>query len=178
MSQSLPVDPTQKTLLHLHAAAQSVLPQSRALSSHLTSHLLSNADENDVNLPQTYIETRFCQKCATAYIPGITCIVRNVQSRRQKRKARNFTWIVYECNVCHGKFRTEVDVGHQPSRSSTAAAKVKLGNTVESPPPTKTASSAKKKKRERMQGLKKAIEKSKEGKANLQLSLLDLMKVD
>ena len=71
-----------------------------------------------------------------------------------------------------------MDVGHQPSRSSTAAAKVKLGNTVESPPPTKTASSAKKKKRERMQGLKKAIEKSKEGKANLQLSLLDLMKVD
>jgi RNase P subunit RPR2 len=163
-------DSTQKTLLHLHTAAQTVLPQSRALASHLASRLLSCADDSEINLPQTYIETRFCQKCGSAFLPGITCVVRNIQSRRQRHKARNLTWLVYECNVCGGKFRTEIETG-QTSRSKESV-------TPAQPVAAKSISTANRRKRERMQGLKKAIDKSREEKTDQRLGLLDLMKLD
>lgn len=177
MAHTPSADPTPRTLLHLHAAAQFLFPQSRAISSHLVNSLLTSAEENEVNLPKVFIETRFCQRCGTPYLPGFTCTVRNGQSRRQKRKARNFSWVVYKCNVCNGEFRTEAE-------TDQAEARIGLGGVRPRPPPVEKASTlnpaptSSKRKRDRMQGLKKAIEKSKEEKPDLQLSLLDLMKVD
>ena len=64
-------------------------------------------------------------------------------------------------------------------------ARMGLGGVRPRSPPVEKASTLKpapstssKRKRDRIQGLKKAIEKSKEEKPDLQLSLLDLMKVD
>jgi RNase P subunit RPR2 len=183
-------DLAQKSILHLHAAAQSLLPVSQAVSSHLGSRVLFDATENDINLPQTYVETRLCQRCGTIYVPGVTCVVRNIQSRRQRRKARNLTWVVYECKVCSGTFRTEVDVPlrkakaqDHPPHSERMEVQRKEGNTQRKeanktvePPVLESRSS--KRKRGRIQGLKSAIEKSKAEKSTRQLTLADLMKVD
>jgi RNase P subunit RPR2 len=175
-SVSAPPDVIEKSILHLHAAAYSLLPTSQPLSSHLTSHLLLTAAENDINLPQSYVDTRLCQRCGTIYIPGVTCTVRSDQSRRQKRKAKHLAWVVYECKICQCTFRTEVDVPqtlkrNQPSESSTTRG----ANRVI---PTLPQGRAAKRKRERTEGLKSAIEKSKANKATTQLDLKDLMRVD
>jgi len=175
-SVAVPPDVIEKSILHLHAAAHSLLPISQPLSSHLTSNLLLTAAENDINLPQSYVDTRLCQRCGTIYIPGVTCTVRSDQSRRQKRKAKHLAWVVYECKICQCTFRTEVDVpqtlkGNQPSESSITRG---ANRVIPALPQGRAA----KRKRERTQGLKSAIEKSKADKATTQLDLKDLMRVD
>ena len=162
------LDPTHRTLLHLHMAAHTILTQSRALSSHLASRLLSCADENDVNLPKSFIDTRLCQRCGTPYLPGITSTVRTIQSRRQKRKARQLTWVVYHCNVCNGNFKTEVDATPQEDTREAGSS----STSIQKPETIATSSN---RKRKRLQGLKKEIERSKE-KRGVELDLLDLMK--
>ena len=179
-SLSTPIDVAQKSLLHLHAAAQALLPLSTAVSSALFSQLLAGATENDITLPQSYLDTRVCQRCGILYIPGGTCIIRNVQSRRQKRKAKELTWLVYECNVCHATYRAEAVVPRTTpqvieqapallksiSPENAAISKVEKGRT------------GKARKRDRLQGLKTAVEKSKTERASQGFSLQDLMKVD
>ena len=179
-TSTVPPDLTQKSLLHLHTAAQTVIALNPPLSSHLGSRLLSTADENDVNLPPSYIDTRFCQRCGTINVPGVTCLTRCVQSRRQKRKAKGFMWVVYECKVCNGTFRTEVEnsvssavplnrdggVSQEPKGSS------REGITGEESTGSNTR---KRRKREKLQGLIGAIQKSKAEKTP-QLGLQDLMK--
>jgi RNase P subunit RPR2 len=167
----------EKSILHLHAAAHSLLLQSLPLSSHLASRLLVAAAENDVNLPQAYVETRLCQRCGTLYMPGVTCTVRSVQSRRQKRKARNLTWVVYDCKVCKGTFKTEVDLPHAETQRQRAEVQLPI-EEKKSDVHVVSQGRAAKRKRERMQGLKSAIEKSKAEKTTLQLDLQDLMRVD
>jgi RNase P subunit RPR2 len=164
---------TQKTILHLHAAAYSLLPTSQQLSSHLACSLISTAIENDINLPQSYVDTRLCQRCGTIYRLGETCTVRTLQSRRQRRKAQSMTWLVYDCKVCKGTFRTEVSV-------PLASKNIGRPEMTQSEAPKLVAQSgrAARRKRERIQGLKAAIEKSKAEKSMTQLDLQDLMRVD
>ena len=169
-------DLAQKSILHLHAAAQTTLSISPSLSAHLGNHLLAIADENDVNLPKSYIETRFCQRCGSLYIPGVTCFIRMAQSRRQKRKAKDFSWVIYNCEVCKKEFRIEVQ---QPIARERVSEPVPFVGTTEGRIKTETpANAGRKRRRERLQGLKGAIEKAKAEKTQTSFGLLDLMKVD
>jgi RNase P subunit RPR2 len=177
------LDPTQRSLLHLHTASQMLLPQSQSVSSHLASALLSTALENDINLPKAYIESRFCQRCGTAYVPGMTCRVRSVQSRRQKRTRKDWWWVVHECKLCGGTFRTEVEVPRRRPPTKLEEPKPEERKEVKGERTEKEAKkddiqirAGKRRKRERLHGLRNAIEKSKAERTNSTLSLLDLMK--
>jgi RNase P subunit RPR2 len=171
MSQLPPPDPTQRTILHLHSAAHTLLTRCPAVASHLTRDMLSCAYDNDVNLPKSFIDTRCCQRCGTAYLPGITSSVRTRQSRRQTRKAKGLVWVVYRCNVCNSNFKTEVENPLQPARKQAEFKSV--ASAVTTPQAAKS-----RKKRERLKGLKKEIEKSRAERTRPQLDLFDLMKVD
>jgi RNase P subunit RPR2 len=177
-AECIPKDLIEKSILHLHAGAQSLLPLSQSISSHLTSSLIAAADENDLNLPKSYIETRVCQRCGTLYLPGVTCVVRTTQSRRQKRKGKGFTWVIYECKACKKQYKTEIEVSMKTSLDvrTTLLAQGVEEKKLEIP---KSASEVRKRrKRDRLLGLQSAIEKSKAEKTTAQLDLLDLMKVD
>jgi RNase P subunit RPR2 len=175
LPSDVPPDLSQKSLIHLHKAAQTILPVNQSLSSHLGSHLLSTAHEADINLPQSYIETRFCRRCGTLYVPGVTCLTRCSQSRRQKRKAKGFMWVVCECKVCNGQFRTEVE------NSTPTAVPIKRDSEIEAKSVTRKEedtpgdNTRKRRKRETLKGLIGAIEKSKAEKIP-ELGLQDLMK--
>ena len=175
---SIQKDLIEKSVLHLHTAAQTIFSISQPLSSHLVSNLLATADENDVNLPKSYIDTRVCQRCGTIFLPGVTCTTRTVQSRRQKRTKKDSTWVIYECKACKKQFKTETEI---PTIKSLDVGKPAPAQRLEKEPQSTSATTpsrvAKKRRRERLQGLKSAIEKSKAEK-NVQLDLLDLMKVD
>lgn len=176
---SIPRELIEKSVLHLHAAAQTILPISQSLSSHLASRLLATADENDVNLPKSYIETRVCQRCGTIYLPGVTCSVRTVQSRRQKRMKKGLTWVIYECVACRKQYRTESEVPADALLNLGTSSLAQRTEQKKLDISTSTLSQVRKKrKRDRLQGLKSAIEKSKAEKATVQLDLIDLMKVD
>lgn len=169
-------DVAQKTILHLHVAAQTVLPISQSLSAHLGDNLLATAHDNGVNLPKSYIDSRVCQRCGSLYIPGVTCLVRTAQSRRQRRRAKDFTWIIYKCKICRKEFRTEIEypvVRPHSSKTNTSLGIVQREAKSEAPGPAE-----KKRKRERLQGLKNAIEKAKAQKTEAGFDLLDLMKVE
>jgi RNase P subunit RPR2 len=178
-SSGAPPDPTPQTLVHLHTASQTLLPSSQALSSYLGASLLSTATENEINLPKSYVESRFCQRCGTAYVPGVTCRVRSTQSRRQKRIKSDWWWVVYECNLCEGTFRTEVEV---PRRKPPARDNVQRRQRIQPQSGSigqkedTQVRGGKRRKKEKLNGLRDAIEKSKANKSSSTLSLLDLMK--
>ena len=175
---SIQKDLIEKSVLHLHAAAQTILSISQPLSSHLISRLLATAEENDVNLPESYIDNRVCQRCGTIFLPGVTCTTRTVQSRRQKRMKKDSTWVIYECKVCKKQFKTETEI---PTIKLVDVGKPVSTQRLEEEPQCTSSNTpnrvGKRKRRERLQGLKSAIEKSKAEKI-VQLDLLDLMKVD
>lgn len=174
-------DLNEKTLHHLQAAAYTFLPVSQSLSSHLGSSLLSSAVDNDINLPTSYTDTRLCPQCGTLYLPGVTCTVRTVQSRRQKRTSKRATWLIYDCAVCEKSFRMEATVPQGRPSIFTQPHSVTQVNPAE-----KTIDKAdisdkagKRRKRGRLHGLRDAIEKAKvEKESAAQLDLHDLMKVD
>ena len=179
MASSAPsvVDLGQKSILYLHAAAQTLLPISQSLSSHLGSNLLSAANDNDVNIPKSFLETRICQHCGSLYLPGVSCTVRTIQSRRQKRKAKHLAWLIYECTVCWNRFRTETEIQKTKPEDGPQSLPSTVGQRVELPK-VSSAGTEKNRKRERLRGLKSAIEKTKAEKSVVKLDLLDLMKVD
>src|SRR5271154_1330609 len=168
----IPKDLIEKSVLHLHTAAQSLLPLSQSISSHLASSLIAAADENDLNLPKSYIETRVCQRCGTLYLPGVTCAVRTAKSRRQKRKGKGFTWVIYECKACKRQYKTETEVSIKTSLG-VRTTPVQRVEEKKLEIPKSTSEVRKKRKRDRLQGLKSAIEKSKAEKTTAQLDLLD-----
>lgn len=174
---SIHKDLIEKSVLHLHTAAQTILSISQPLSSHLVSNLLATADENDINLPKPYIDTRVCQRCGTIFLPGVTCTIRTVQSRRHKRAKKDLTWVIYECKACKKQFKTETEI---PTIKSIDVGKPVSAQRLEEEPQRASTTTprpvGKRKRRGRLQGLRSAIEKSKAEKA-VQLDLLDLMKV-
>jgi RNase P subunit RPR2 len=167
-------DVTHKSILHLQSAAESFIPTIQSLSSHLWSTLLSAADGNDLRLPPSYIDTHVCQRCGTMYIPGVTCHVTVNQSRRQKRKAKDLAWLVYECLVCSNEYKNEVELAKPQSRIAGVAEASQSPRAEED----NMAKSKKRRKRDKFQGLRSEIEKSKAAKATVKLDLQDLMKVD
>ena len=179
LATSVPKDLAEKSVLHLHAVAHAVLPISQSLSSYLASSLLATASENEVNLPKPYIDSRICQRCGTIYLPGVTCSVITVQSRRQKRKEKGLTWVIYRCKACKMQYRTEIEI---PKATSLDVRKpMSIGKTEEKQADITPASASqvrKRRKRERLQGLKSAVEKSKAERTTVQLDLIDLMKID
>lgn len=182
-SSSTPPDPTTQTLIHLHTASHTLLSNSQPISSHLGATLLSTAFENEINLPKSYIESRFCQRCGTAYVPGVTCRVRNVQSRRQKRIKKDWWWVVYECKLCEGTCRTEVEVlrrkppardeVQERQRTERKSGQIDKAELKKEGPQVRVG---KRRRKEKLSGLRDAIEKSKADKSSSTLSLLDLMK--
>jgi len=173
-------DLAQKSLLHLHAAANAVLPLSQSISSHLASTLLSSAQDNEVNLPQSYVESRICQSCGSLFLPGVNSRVRLVQSRRQKRKAKSMAWVIYECKVCEKRFKNEVEVS-KPNKSAPVKEEKEIKFAEVLQVERKEEGTLKKRKRKGVQGLKMAIEKRKEEeerKTVKALGLTDLMKTD
>lgn len=175
---SIPKDLVEKTVLHLQTAAQTILSISQPLSSHLVSKLLATADGNDVSLPKSYIDTRVCQRCGTIFLPGVTCTIRTIQSRRQKRTKTDSTWVIYECKACKKQFKTETEI---PTIKSIDVGKTVSAQQLEEEPQCTSTTTqrrvGKRRRRERLQGLKSAIEKSR-AENTIQLDLLDLMKVD
>jgi len=170
-------DLVESSLLHLDAAAHSVLPASRSLSSHLVSNLYARAEEKDKKLPKSYLDTRVCQRCGNIYIPGVSCIVRTIQSRRQKRKEKGMTWVIYECKACNKHFRIETQLPTVGSSGIHHLTDRQQGKKLDQIIATSNQL-GKKRKRERLQGLKNAIEKSRAEKAKpFELDLLDLMKI-
>src|ERR1700730_13891277 len=97
-------DAVQQSLVHLHTASLSLVPQSQSVSSFLVSKLLSTVAEKEITLAESYIESRFCQRCGTAYVAGVTCHVRSAQSRRQRRMRKDWWWVTYECKLCTATF--------------------------------------------------------------------------
>ena len=83
--------------------------------------------------------------------------------------------MVYECKLCAGTFRTEVEVLEEPKREERTELK---GSRTEQEAKKDDVQvrAGKRRKRERLHGLRNAIEKSKAEKSNSTLSLLDLMK--
>jgi RNase P subunit RPR2 len=163
-----------KTILHLHNASLTILPQSQSLSSHLASTLLDTADEADINLPKSYVDSQLCQRCGTTFVPGITCKIRTSQSRRQKKRAKSLFWVVYHCMACNKEFRTEIEIPKVESRGIP-----KVENTgIVLGKEEKGVVKGGKRKREKLQGLKNAIEKRNAEKSTTRLDLMDLMKVD
>jgi RNase P subunit RPR2 len=167
---------TQKSILHLQAAAETFLPTIQPLSSHLWQTLLATADDNDLKLPTSYIDTHVCQRCGIMYIPGVTCHVQTNQSRRQRRKAKTFVWLSYRCLICSETFKTEVESpGKQPAApgkdENVGVGAVKVDEDI-------AGKVKKRRKRDKLQGLRSAIEKSKIEKTEIKLNLQDLMKVD
>jgi RNase P subunit RPR2 len=169
---------SDKTLLHLHAAAQTLLPINQALSSHLGTKLLNSALENDVTLPTSFLETKVCQRCGTLYLPGVTCQVRIRRSRRQKRKVLRTGWMSYDCMVCRYESKMEVELPKLQKEMTTETVvlveKLELGKVVEK----KGINAGTRKKRNKLEGLRKAVEKSKAEKTSVSFNLMDLMKVD
>lgn len=172
LSHSVPPDLTEKSLRHLYVAAQTILPMAQPISSHLGSRFLASATEYDSNLPKAFADTRLCQRCGTIYMPGLTCTVRTSQSRRQKRKAKERVWLTYECNICKKQFKTETVIPVANNHIVTSAP------NVEGRGPDISTTALRKRKREKLQGLKSAIEKSKAKTSTVELDLLDLMRVD
>jgi hypothetical protein len=90
---------------------------------------------------------------------------------------------VYECKLCAGTFRTEVEVPRrrpptkleEPKREERTELKG-ARTEQESKKDDVQVRAGKRRKRERLHGLRNAIEKSKAEKSNSTLSLLDLMK--
>ena len=180
MTTSSVTVPDDLNILHLHTAAYALLPVSQSLSSHLGSNLLATAIENDINLPESYTDTRLCPRCGTLYLPGVTCTVRTGQSRRQKRTAKHSTWVIYDCAVCKKSFRLEAQVpqgnpnkisppliSKQGGKEQKAVERIDVSNKT-----------GKRRKRDRLHGLRNAIEKAKTEKPGTELNLQDLMKVD
>lgn len=90
---------------------------------------------------------------------------------------------MYECKLCKGTLRTEVEVRRRPPTTreeSKGAERVQSNVTPETEKGVKNDDTqvrqGKRRKRERFSGLRSAIEKSKAEKTNTTLSLLDLMK--
>src|SRR5277367_595928 len=169
----IPDDLNEKSLLHLHTAAYLLLPVSQSLSSHLGSNLLATAIDNDINLPESYTNTRLCPRCGTLYLPGVTCTVRTDQSRRQKRTAKHSTWLIYDCAVCKNSFRLEAKIpegnpsmisqpwlSKQDDKERKAIERADVNNK-----------SGKRRKRDRFHGLRNAIEKAKTEKPVTELDL-------
>jgi len=179
-SITVPDDLNEKALLHLHTAAYSLLPVSQSLSSHLGSGLLATAVENDVNLPESYTDTRLCPRCGTLYLPGVTCTVRTGQSRRQKRAAKHSTWVIYDCTMCKKSFRLEVKVPEgNPNKISQPLISKQDEKERKAVEKTDTNNKpGKRRNRDRLHGLRHAIEKAKTEKPISELDLRDLMKVD
>jgi RNase P subunit RPR2 len=170
----------ENSLLHLHAAAQTLLPVNQALSSHLGTKLLDFALEEDVTLPPSFLETKVCQRCGTLYLPGVTCLVRTRRSRRQKRKVLRTGWVSYECLVCRHDSRIEVELPLSKKETTTIepivlVEKLELKEKVVE---RKEDTAGKRKKRNKLEGLRKAVEKSKAEKTTVSFNLMDLMKVD
>lgn len=180
-SNPLSDDLNEKSLLHLHTAAYTLLPASRSLSSYLGSNLLAAAVDNDINLPTSYTDTRLCPRCGTLYLPGVTCTVRTAQSRRQKRTSKRSTWVIYDCAVCKKSFRMQAKIPegcpHMITEPSIVIREKSKENTIEKTDINDKA--GKKRRRGRLHGLRDAIEKAKTEKESvIRLDLQDLMKVD
>lgn len=170
----------ENSLLHLHAAAQTLLPVNQALSSHLGTKLLDLALEEDVTLPPSFLETKVCQRCGTLYLPGVTCQVRTRRSRRQRRKVLRTGWVSYACLVCRNESKIEVELP-KSQKETTTVEPVALVEKLELRAKVierKGNSAATRKKRSKLEGLRKAVEKSKAEKTTASFSLKDLMKVD
>ena len=179
-SVTVPDDLNEKSILHLHTAAYALLPVSQSLSSHLGSNLLATAIENDINLPESYTDTRLCPRCGTLYLPGVTCTVRTGQSRRQKRIAKHSTWVIYDCAVCKKSFRLEAQFPKGNPNKISPPLISKLGEKEQKAVERTDVNNktGKRRKRDRLLGLRNAIEKAKTEKPATELNLQDLMKVD
>lgn len=180
-SNLLSDDLNEKTLLHLHTAAYTLLHASQSLSSYLGSNLLTAALDNDINLPTSYTDTRLCPRCGTLYLPGVTCTVRTAQSRRQKRTSKPSTWVIYDCTVCKKSFRMQAKLpegrSHMITQPSIAVRDKLEEKTIEKTDINDKA--GKKRRRGRLHGLRDAIDKAKTEKESvIRLDLQDLMKVD
>ena len=173
-------DLNERSLLHLYMAAYTLLPVSQPLSSHLGRHLLRTAFDHDVNLPESLTDTRLCSRCGTLYLPGVTCTVQTVQSRRQKRTAKQSTWVIYDCGVCKKSFRLEAtDPKGTPNKISQPLLSQPDDKELKAAERTDVKNkTGRRRKRDRLHGLRNAIEKSVAEKLVTQLDLQDLMKVD
>ena len=90
---------------------------------------------------------------------------------------------MYECKLCDGTFRTEVEVPrrkplardevNQRQRAERKFGQIDKAELKKEDPPVR---GGKRRKREKLSGLRDAIEKSKADKSSSTLSLLDLMK--
>jgi len=105
----------------------------------------------------------------------VTCLARCSQSRRQKLKAKGFMWVVYECKVCNGQFRTEVENSTPTAVPLKRDSEIEAKSIIRKYEDTPGDNTRKRRKRETLKGLIGAIEKSKAEKIP-ELGLQDLMK--
>jgi RNase P subunit RPR2 len=164
----------KNSLLHLYAAAQTLLPVNQALSSRLGTKLLDLVLEEDITLPSSFLETKVCQRCGTLYLPGVTCQVRTRRSRRQRRKVLQTGWVSYECLVCRYVSKIEVELPKFQKETTIEPVVLEEAKVVE----RKASSATTRKKVIKLEGLRKAVEKSQASKTTVSFNLMDLMKVD
>jgi hypothetical protein len=88
---------------------------------------------------------------------------------------------VYECKVCAGIFRTEVEIPRRrpPAKEESKLEEKRMAEAQTGKEVKKEdiqVRAGKRRKREKLDGLRNAIEKSRAERTNSTLSLLDLMK--
>jgi len=182
MAPTVPTDLTEKSILHLHAASQTLLPINQPLSSHMATKLLEAAIDNDINLPESFLTTRVCQRCGTLCVPGVTCTVRARRSRRQKRRALGKVWLVYECLVCKYVSKSEVEgpvvkkEGGAEIPSLREKTELRTGNGKGSDVGVERQGG--KKRRSKLEGLRSAVEKARTARTAASFDLMDLMKLE
>jgi hypothetical protein len=102
-----------------------------------------------------------------------------VQSRRQRRKEKGLAWVIYQCKACKKQYRTEIEIPKSTSLDVRESVSIEKKEEKQADITTASATQVRKRrKRDRLQGLKSAVEKSKAERTTIQLDLIDLMKID